>query len=222
MAVKPQSLPDLLPGMAGSLASPQLVLSIMAGATIATLRDGLKHKALVRSMPNTPAQIGMGMTVWTATGEVTEKQKGMARTILSVMGKELYVDDERSINMATAVSGSGPAYFFLFAEAMTDAAVNLGVPRDMAKAMVLQTMIGSAHLMESTGAEAADLRQSVTSKGGTTAAALGVFEEEGLKNIVARAVDAAYKRARELGGRRSDLVPPGKQKGAFTQRPFCV
>ena len=104
--------------------------------------------------------------------------------------------------MATAVSGSGPAYFFLFAEAWTDAAVNLGLPRETAKAMVLQTMLGSAHLIEKSGKEPAELRQMVTSKGGTTAAALGVFEECDFKNLVARAIEAAYKRARELGGEK--------------------
>jgi pyrroline-5-carboxylate reductase len=202
MSIKPQSLLEALPDLAGGIKPSQLVLSIIAGAKIATLRDGLGHKPIVRSMPNTPAQIGEGVTVWTATPEVTEAQKDAARAILSVMGKELYVNDEKSIDMATAVSGSGPAYFFLFAEAWTDAAVNLGLPRETAKAMVLQTMLGSAHLIEKSGKEPAELRQMVTSKGGTTAAALGVFEEGDFKNLVARAIEAAYKRARQLGGEK--------------------
>jgi pyrroline-5-carboxylate reductase len=203
MSVKPQSLPEVLGQMEGSVGPEQLVLSIIAGTKISTLRDGLKHNAIVRSMPNTPAQIGMGMTVWTAAPEVTESQKDTARTILAVMGKEIYVKDEKTIDMATAVSGSGPAYYFLFAEAWTDAAVNLGLPREMAKSMVLQTMLGSARLIEKSGKEPAELRQMVTSKGGTTAAALGVFEDGDFKNLIARAVEAAYRRARELGGEKA-------------------
>jgi len=202
MSVKPQSLPEVLAQMEGAVRSDQLVLSIIAGAKISTIREGLKHGSIVRSMPNTAAQIGMGMTVWTATSEVTPSQKDSARAILAVMGKEIYVDDEKSIDMATAVSGSGPAYYFLFAEAWTDAAVNLGLPREMAKAMVLQTMLGSARLIETSGKEPAELRQMVTSQGGTTAAALGIFEAGDFKNLVARAIEAAYKRARELGGEK--------------------
>jgi pyrroline-5-carboxylate reductase len=203
MSVKPQSLPEVTSQMQGSVEPGQLVLSIIAGVKISTLREGLKHSAIVRSMPNTPAQIGMGMTVWTATSEVTPAQKDAARAILAVMGKQIYVDDEKSIDVATAVSGSGPAYYFLFAEAWTDAAVNLGLPRETAKAMVLQTMLGSARLMETSGKEPAELRQMVTSKGGTTAAALGVFETGNFKNLVASAIEAAYKRARELGGEKA-------------------
>ena len=203
MSVKPQSLPEVLAQMEGAVRSDQLVLSIIAGAKISTIREGLKHGSIVRSMPNTAAQIGMGMTVWTATSEVTPAQRDSARAILAVMGKEIYVDDEKSIDMATAVSGSGPAYYFLFAEAWTDAAVNLGLPREMAKAMVLQTMLGSARLIETSGKEPAELRQMVTSKGGTTAAALGVFEAGDFKNLIAKAIEAAYKRARELGGEKA-------------------
>ncbi len=200
MSIKPQSLTEALPDLEGNLKPSQLVLSIIAGAKIATLRDGLRHRPIVRSMPNTPAQIGLGMTVWTATPEVTGTKRENAKIILSVMGKELYVNDEKSIDMATAVSGSGPAYFFLFVEALTDAAVNLGLPRDIAKTLVVQTMLGSEHLIEKSGREPSELRQMVTSKGGTTAAALGVFEAGDFRNLVARAIEAAYKRARELGG----------------------
>ncbi len=202
MSIKPQSLPDVLPDMAGILKPSQLVLSIIAGAKIATLSDGLRHHPIVRSMPNTPAQIGLGMTVWTATPEVTAAQKENARAILAVMGKELYVSDETSIDMATAVSGSGPAYFFLFVESLTDAAVKLGLPRETAKTLVVQTMLGSERLIEQSGKEPSELRQMVTSKGGTTAAALGVLEAGDFRNLVTRAIEAAYKRARELGGEK--------------------
>jgi pyrroline-5-carboxylate reductase len=203
MSVKPQTVPDVLRQMSGIVKPDQLVLSIMAGVKIGTLRDGLLINRIVRSMPNTPAQIGMGMTVWTATPEVGEPQKGLARTILSVMGKELYVHDEDSIDMATAISGSGPAYCFLLAEAWIDAAVKLGFERDAAKALVLQTMLGSAHLIEQSGKEPAELRQMVTSKGGTTAAALATFEAGDFSDLVARAIESAYRRARELGGQKA-------------------
>jgi pyrroline-5-carboxylate reductase len=200
LAVKPQTLPVVMADLAGRITSRQLVLSIVAGARIATLRDGLRHQRIIRSMPNTPAQIGEGMTVWTATPEVTQRQRQWARSVLAVMGKEILVDDERTIDMATAVSGSGPAYFFLFLEVLIDAAASLGLPRDMAKTMVLQTMLGSGHLMEKSGADAADLRRMVTSPGGTTAEAVRVFEEGQFADLVARAVAAAYRKARLLGG----------------------
>ena len=200
MAVKPQNLAEVLTGLAGKLKSGQLVLSIIAGARIATLRDGLRHSCIVRSMPNTPAQIGEGMTVWTATKEVSDLQKQTARSILGVMGKEIYVEDEKEIDMATAVSGSGPAYFFLFVEALIDAAVATGLPRDKAKEMVLQTMIGAGHLIEKSGKEPAELRKMVTSPGGTTAEAIRVFEEGGFNPLVAKAVEAAHHKARSLGG----------------------
>jgi pyrroline-5-carboxylate reductase len=202
MSIKPQALPGVMPELAGALQPGQLVLSIMAGATISTLRVGLQHQRIIRSMPNTPAQIGMGMTVWTATPEVTEEQKKAARTILAVMGKEIYVEEERTVDKATAVHGSGPAYFFLFVEALIDAAVNIGLPREIARTLVLQTMLGAGNLIEKSGKEPGELRQMVTSKGGTTAAALQVFQEGEFNILVARAVEAAYKRSRELGGEK--------------------
>ncbi|OGO39154.1 MAG: pyrroline-5-carboxylate reductase [Chloroflexi bacterium RBG_16_57_8] len=200
LAVKPQNVPEVMADLAGHVRRGQLVLSIMAGVKISALREGLKHDSIVRCMPNTPAQIGEGMTVWTATPEVTEPQKHSTRSILGVLGKEVYVDDEKMIDIATAVSGSGPAYFFLFLEALADAAVSIGMPRDMGKQLALQTMLGAGHLVDKSGREPADLRRMVTSKGGTTAEALQVFEEGGFNKLVERAVAAAYRRARILGG----------------------
>jgi pyrroline-5-carboxylate reductase len=200
LAVKPQNLPEIMADLAGHVRRGQLVLSIMAGVKINTLHDGLKHGGIVRSMPNTPAQIGEGITIWTATGEVTVAQKHSTRSVLGVMGKEVYVDDERVIDMATAISGSGPAYFFLFLEAMADAAVNIGMAREMGKQLALQTMLGAGRLVEKSGTEPAELRRMVTSKGGTTAEALQVFDEGGFKDLVQKAVAAAYRRARVLGG----------------------
>lgn len=202
LSVKPQNLAEVVTDIAGHIRRGQLVLSIMAGVKIRSLREGLKHEGIVRSMPNTPAQIGEGITVWTATPQVTDTQRHFTRSILGVMGKELCVDDENLIDMATAVSGSGPAYFFLFLEALTDAASIIGLPGDMAAQLALHTMLGAGHLVDKTGKEPAELRRLVTSKGGTTAEALRVFEEDGLKKLVERAVAAAYRRARELGGEK--------------------
>ncbi len=202
LAIKPQILPQVMEGLKGSFKPSQLVLSIIAGARIDTLRKGLNHVSIVRAMPNTPAQIGIGMTVWTATPEVNEKQKQMAKTILGSIGQEIYVDDEKYLDMATAVSGSGPAYFFLFAEALADSAVSIGIPRDMAEKLVMQTMLGSGSLLSKSGKPAAELRRMVTSPGGTTAEAVASFEKSGFNEIVRQAVTAAYEKAKQLGGQQ--------------------
>lgn len=200
LAVKPQYLAEPMSELSGKIESGQLVLSIMAGVTINTLSEGLAHRSIVRVMPNTPAQIGEGMSVWTATREVTEKQKELAGTILGAIGKEIYVDDEKYLDMATAVMGSGPAYFFLFVEALVEAAESIGFSPDVAKELVLRTMLGSGHLIEKSDKSPAELREMVTSKGGTTAEALGVFERGKFKNLIRQAVQAAYNRAKRLGG----------------------
>lgn len=189
-------------GLSGQLKPAQLVLSIIAGATIQTLSVGLAHQRVVRAMPNTPGQIGEGISVWMATAEVTKKQKGWASSILGAIGKEIYVSDEDYLNMATAVSGSGPAYFFLFVEVLVAAAMRIGLPRDMAQELVLQTMLGSGHLIRKSGKEPAELRRMVTSPGGTTAEALLQLEKGGFANLVARAVRGAYDKARQLGEAR--------------------
>lgn len=199
LAVKPQNLAELVAGLKGKIESNQLVLSIIAGAKIKTIYQGLDHDAVVRAMPNTPARVGEGMSVWTATPAVTEGQKRAAKAILGAMGKELYVGDEAYLDMATAVSGSGPAYFFLMVEALVEAAIEIGLPPDMAQELVLQTMLGSGKFIQSSGETPAELRQKVTSPGGTTAAALAHFEKGGFGELVRRAVKAAYERAKELG-----------------------
>jgi pyrroline-5-carboxylate reductase len=199
LAVKPQTLPELLAELKGNLQSNQLVLSIIAGAKIKTISGGLNHKAVVRAMPNTPAQIGEGMSVWTATPAVTGSQKQSAKAILGAMGRELYVADEGFLDMATAISGSGPAYFFLMVEALIDAAIEIGLPADTAQELVVQTMLGSAKFIEQSGEAPSELRRKVTSPGGTTAAALSQFEKGEFNKLVKRAVRAAYERAKELG-----------------------
>jgi pyrroline-5-carboxylate reductase len=199
LAVKPQNIPVVLTELKGHIESAQLVLSIAAGIKIATISQGLGHKRIVRAMPNTPAQVGFGVSGWTATAVVSPKQKEQARAILATMGKEIFFPDEKYLDIVTAVSGSGPAYFYLFAESLIDAAVNLGLTRDNAEELVLQTILGVGQLLVGSGRSPAELRHAVTSKGGTTERALKVFEDGGLAGLVMAAVKAAYLRARELG-----------------------
>jgi pyrroline-5-carboxylate reductase len=199
LAVKPQNLSEVMAELSGCLGPAQLVLSIIAGARVNTLCQGLSHSCVVRAMPNTPAQIGAGISAWTAAAGVTDEQKGLARNILTAMGKEIYFDNEECLDMATAVSGSGPAYFFLLAGSLIDAAVEIGLHRKAAEELVLPTMLGSAQLLQKSGKTPEELRRNVTSPGGTTAAAIKIFEEGKFSSLVREAVRAAYKRAQELG-----------------------
>jgi pyrroline-5-carboxylate reductase len=199
LAVKPQDLAGVMIELNGYFKSSQLVLSIIAGARISTMRRGLNHIRVVRVMPNTPAQIGQGMSIWTATPEVTELQKREVTSLLGAMGKEIYVTDEQYIDMATAVSGSGPAYVFLFIESLVDAAVHIGLPRDIAQELVLQTVLGSALFIQQSGKTPNELRRMVTSPGGTTAEAIARFEEGRFSELVMQAVTAAFDKARILG-----------------------
>ncbi len=200
LAVKPQNLAEAMAGLNGGLTPAQLVLSIVAGARIESLKRGLGHAAVVRSMPNTPAQIGQGMTVWTSTAEVSGEQRRTTAAVLGAMGREIAVGDEDDIDRATAVSGSGPAYLFLFVEALTAAAVEIGLSPEVARELVLTTVLGAGRLVEQPGRGPAELRQMVTSPGGTTAAALEALAEGKFSELVTRAVRAAYQRAGELGG----------------------
>jgi pyrroline-5-carboxylate reductase len=200
LAIKPQNLSEVMAEIGGRLNPEQLVLSIIAGKSIATLQRGLKHHPIVRAMPNTPAQIGQGMTIWTATSVVTEKQRATISSILGAMGKEIYVADEKYLDMATAVSGSGPAYVFLFMESLINAAVDIGLPPDTAQELVLQTVKGSAEYAKKSDKELAQLKEMVTSPGGTTAEALKVFNMGQFSEMVKQAVAAAYQRAKQLGG----------------------
>ena len=198
LSVKPQRLSEVMKGLKG-IRSDALVLSIIAGANIRKISTGLKHKAVVRSMPNTPGQIGEGITVWTCSKEVTEEQQEMARTILGSLGAEVFVEDESYLDMATALSGSGPAYVFLFTEALIDAGVHMGFPRRISEQLVLQTIKGSASFYEAAGRHPATLRNQVTSPGGTSAEALYYLEKAGFRTAISRAVWAAYQRSLELG-----------------------
>ncbi len=197
LAVKPQNLPQVMAEMKG-LAFEQLVLSIVAGAALSSLCHGLNHSSVIRAMPNMPAQIGEGMTIWTATTKTKQRQKKLAQTILGTLGKEVYVADEKYLNMATALSASGPAYVFLFIEALIDAGVHIGLPRDLSQELTIQTIVGSTRTVEKTGKHPADLRNMVTSPGGTTTEALLELEKGRFRSIIMEAVAAAHKKAERL------------------------
>jgi pyrroline-5-carboxylate reductase len=185
----------------GAIKPTALVLSIIAGATIDKISHGLGHNLVVRSMPNTPAQIGEGITVWTASRQVRDDQREMARQILQALGEEIFVEEENYMDMATALSGTGPAYVFLFMEAMVDAGVHLGFPRRIAEQLVAQTVRGSVDFYRTHEdlVHLARLRNQVTSPGGTSAAALYYLEKAGFRTAISRAIWAAYERSRELG-----------------------
>lgn len=201
LSVKPQRLDDVLEGMRDAIQPHALVLSIVAGAPIDKIGAGLRHSNIVRSMPNTPAQIGEGITVWTAAPAVSDEQREMARRILLALGNEIYVEDEYFLDMATALSGTGPAYVFLFMEAMVDAGVHLGFPRRIAEELVAQTVRGSVdyYTNRDDPVHLARLRNQVTSPGGTSAAALYYLDKAGFRTAISRAIWAAYERSRELG-----------------------
>jgi pyrroline-5-carboxylate reductase len=199
LAVKPQVMPKVLPELRGKIAPDQILLSIAAGVGVRKLRDGLDHDVLIRAMPNTPAQVGQGITVWTATEKVTSEGRETGASILRALGGEIFVEDEKYLDMATALSGGGPAYVFFFIEALIDAGVHMGLSRDIAEKLVVETVLGSASLARQSGTHPAILKNMVTSPGGTTAEALLVMEEAGLKGILTRAVLAAYSKAQSVG-----------------------
>jgi len=201
LAIKPQVLPGVLTALKGRIAPDALVLSIVAGARLESIMSELAHACVVRAMPNTPAQIGAGITVWIAAPVVSSEQRAQARMLLQALGEEIEVHDEDQLDMATALSGSGPAYVFLFMEALVDAGVHLGFPRPIAEKLVIQTVRGAAEYYRTTAAHPAQLRNQVTSPGGTTAEALYYLEKAGLRSAISRAVWAAYKRSVALGQR---------------------
>ena len=199
LCVKPQVAGKVMAALHGLLQPGALALSIMAGVSIEAMTRGLSHARIVRSIPNTPAQVGMGMTVWTATPEVTPQQRSQTADILGALGDELAVSEERYLDMATGLSGSGPGFVFLLIEALIDAGVQIGFARADAERLALQTIEGSVALMRDAKAHPAELRNRVTSPGGTTAAGLFELEAGGVRVALTRAVEAAYRRSQELG-----------------------
>jgi pyrroline-5-carboxylate reductase len=199
LAIKPQMLAKVGREIGPRLRDDQLLLSVIAGATTTALEGFLGHRRIVRSMPNTPARLGRGMTVWYATPETTDDQRAEARALLRALGAELEVDDEKFVAMATAVSGTGPTYVFLVMEALIDAAVHLGFPRHVAHDLVVETLEGSTYFAKQSGDHPAVLRNMVTSPGGTSAAALHELESGRLRTVLSEAVWAAYRRTVEIG-----------------------
>ncbi len=199
LSVKPQDLPVVFGQLKPCLEPAQAALSIVAGAKMDTLSKGLDHSEIIRVMPNTPAQIGCGMTMWTCSDSVGQDLRDLTKSVLKTVGEEIYVDDEKYLDMATALSASGPAYVFLFIEAMIDAGVYVGMPRDMARTLALQTVFGSAKMLMDTGMHPAEAKDMVVSPAGTTAEALRVLEDRGVPAAILSAVDAAFRKSIQLG-----------------------
>ena len=199
LSVKPQIFEKVTPVLRGQIAPEALVLSIMAGVSLQTIQNGLQHERVVRSMPNTPAQVNMGVTAWIPAAAVTEEQHRQTATLLGALGEQIRVDKEDFIDMQTGLGGSGPGFVFLIIEAMIDAGVQMGFSRGDAQTIALQTVLGSAELMRQTGEHPAELRNKVTSPGGTTAAGIYELEKGGVRTVITNAVLAAYRRSQELG-----------------------
>jgi pyrroline-5-carboxylate reductase len=201
IAVKPQAAPDAVPPLASSVGPKTVVVSIMAGRTIAFLEQALPQAAVVRAMPNTPAAIGRGITVAVPNRRVSASARRLADALLAATGAVEWADDEALMDAVTAVSGSGPAYVFLLAEALARAGVAAGLPEALAKKLARATVAGSGELLHRSTLDAATLRENVTSPGGTTAAALNVLmSDDGLEPVLTKAVAAAAKRGKELAG----------------------
>jgi pyrroline-5-carboxylate reductase len=199
LSVKPQTLPGAVLPLAGALRPEALVLSIIAGARLRDLVRAVQHQAMIRAMPNTPGQVGAGITVWTATPETSADLRELGRQVLLALGKEVFVEEEDYLNMATAISGTGPAYVYLFMEAMVDAGVHLGFPRRIAEQLVVETVKGAVAFYEHSPVHLARLRNQVTSPGGTSAAALYYLDKAGFRTALSRAIWAAYERSVQLG-----------------------
>lgn len=202
LCVKPQRFDGVMRGLKDAVTPGQLIMSIVAGAKLETISAALGHGKIVRAMPNTPAQIGAGITAWTCTAEVSEDEQQQIRSILTALGKELRVETENMIDMATSLSATGPTYIFMVMEALTDAGVHLGFSRDMSKELVQETMLGAVKFAMESHKHPAELRNMVTSPGGTSADAIYQMEKGGLRTVLSKAVYAAYQRAVALGEKK--------------------
>jgi pyrroline-5-carboxylate reductase len=208
VAVKPQFFGEVVEDLQSALDPSTLVLTIVAGVKMKRVADGLATPKVVRAMPNTPGQIGRGISVWTATGAVDDAEYDRTRAILSALGSEVYVTHEDELDMATALSGTGPSYVFLFMEALVDAGVHMGFSRRVATRLVSETIIGSVEYAASTTDHLAKLRNQVTSPGGTSAEAIYQLERGRLRTVLTDAVWAAYRRSVQLG----ELVEPDHEQ----------
>jgi pyrroline-5-carboxylate reductase len=198
-AIKPQEFEAAAHRLEGAFSRDQTIVSIMAGVPVDKIARSLRHASIARVMPNTPAAVGEGISVWIATPEVEAATREQVGAILGAMGREIYVDDEKYLDMATAVSASGPGFVFLLLEAFIDAGVHVGFKRNVAEMLALQTFIGSVKYAEATGKHPATLRNEVTSPAGTTAAGLIALESAGIRGAIIDAIEAAYERSKELG-----------------------
>ncbi len=198
LSVKPQDFKDLSASLQFVIHPDSLVLSIMAGTEISYIQSNLNHKYIVRAMPNLPVEISMGMTAFSASKELKHEQIMLVENLLSTTGRTLYLQDEKQLNAVTALSGSGPAYFFYFMKYLIEAGVNMGFDEHIASILAKQTMLGSFHLINNGQKTLDDYIQSVASKGGTTEAALKTFEENLVGETITKALKNAEKRAEEL------------------------
>ncbi len=202
LCVKPQRLNHVLDELRGAIEPAALVASIIAGARIQKIADALDTNRIVRTMPNTPSQIAAGMTAWTATPEVTDNQQSQVKALLGALGREIRVETENQIDMATALSATGPTYIFMVMEALTDAGVHLGFSRHVSQELVNQTLLGSVLYAMESGKHPAELRNQVTSPGGTSAEAIYQMEKGSLRTVLSKAVYAAFNRAVALGEKK--------------------
>lgn len=202
LSVKPQRIDRVLRDLKGVVSSEGLVISIVAGASVEKISRELGTPRVVRAMPNTPSQIGAGITAWTCGEAVSENEKDQVKRLLLALGKELYVETENMIDMATSLSATGPTYIFMVMEALTDAGVHLGFSREIAKELVQETMLGSIKFAMESHKHPAELRNMVTSPGGTSAEAIYQMDKGSLRTVLSKAVYAAYKRAVDLGKSR--------------------
>lgn len=200
LATKPQDAKAIYADLKEHIVPSQLLISIMAGITIETLMLNTGHKNIVRAMPNTPAQLGMGITGFTANKKTHMHDVLKADNLLNSTGKTIYFDDESKLDAVTALSGSGPAYFYFIVSAMVEAGKRMGIDEHLSSLLVKQTMHGAYHLMNTSENSLDELIQSVASRGGTTEAALTVFKDEKLREAIIEGIVAAEKRAKELAG----------------------
>lgn len=202
LCVKPQRLKGVLQELKGVVSPEQLVISIIAGARIEAIAEALGNQKIIRAMPNTPSQIGAGITAWTCTEEIDKAERAQIKALLTALGKELHVETENMIDMATSLSATGPTYIFMVMEALTDAGVHLGFSREVSKELVQETMLGAVLFAMESHKHPAELRNMVTSPGGTSAEAIYQMEKGGLRTVLSKAVYSAYQRAVALGEKK--------------------
>ena len=209
LAVKPQILPAVLDEINGRLTAQQLLISIMAGVTTQRIAAGLSVSVpVIRTMPNTPALVGLGITALYAHSNCTSRHREQAQKLMSAAGETVWLEDEGLMDVVTAVSGSGPAYFFYMIEAMRAAGTRLGLPADVASRLALHTALGASTMAVKSDVDVHELRQQVTSSGGTTQAALESMHRSGFEALIDAAVSAAAERGRQLAAGTSQT--PGR------------